>query len=73
MTAAIDAGAGPAVATGLRFAVGPSGPDGATTRSVMAGTAVAVTALVGSLTFGASLARLVGSPPLYAGTPAPSS
>ncbi len=66
VTAAASAGIGPAAVTGLRFALEPG--DAATAvpvRSVIPSAAVAVIALVGSITFGASLNTLVHHPRLY--------
>ena len=55
----------PAV-TGARFALEPSGGrDSLPARSVIAGTALAVVAVVATLTFGASLSYLVSHPALY--------
>ena len=53
-------------ATGLRLAFeSGQGATAVPVRSVMAGAAVAVTALVAAITFGASLQRLVSNPSLY--------
>jgi hypothetical protein len=66
ITRATGASMGPAAVAGLRFALEPGGgPSAAPTRSVMVGAAVAVTALVGSVTFGASFTNLVDHPRLY--------
>jgi hypothetical protein len=55
----------PAV-TGARFALEPGGGrDSVPARSVIAGTALAVVAVVATLTFGASLSSLVSHPALY--------
>jgi hypothetical protein len=55
----------PAV-TGARFALEPGGGrDSVPARSVIAGTALAVAAVVTTLTFGASLSSLVSHPALY--------
>jgi hypothetical protein len=52
--------------TGLRLALEPGrGRDAAPVRSAMLGTAIAVTALIATVTFGSSLDNLVSSPPLY--------
>ena len=59
-------GASPALTTGLRFALDPGTGDAAVpSRSLVVGTVVAVTALVGAVTFGASLGSLVDEPRLY--------
>jgi hypothetical protein len=59
-------GASPVMTTGLRFALDPGSGDAAVpSRSLVLGTVVAVTALVGAVTFGASLGSLVGEPRLY--------
>jgi hypothetical protein len=66
VTAASAAGMAPPAMAGLTFAFEPSdSTTGAPTRSVIAGTAIALVALVGSLTFGASLDTLVHRPQLY--------
>ena len=63
---AAGAGMSPATVAGLRFALEPGGGESAApTRSVMIGAAVAVAALVGSVTFGASFTNLVDHPRLY--------
>ncbi len=56
----------PAAAIGARMAVEPGqGRSAVPVRSALTGTAVAVAAVVAALVFGASLARLVGTPRLY--------
>jgi hypothetical protein len=52
--------------TGVRLALEPGrGRDPIPVRSAMLGTVIAVTALVATVTFGASLDNLVSHPPLY--------
>jgi ABC-type antimicrobial peptide transport system permease subunit len=52
--------------TGLRFALDPGTGDAAVpSRSLVVGAVVAITALVGAVTFGASLTSLVDEPRLY--------
>ncbi len=52
--------------TGLRLALEPGrGRNAAPVRSAILGTAIAVTALAATLTFGSSLDNLVSRPPLY--------
>ena len=64
VTWASASGLSPAAVLGLQFALDPG--DGAVPmRSVLIGAVLAVAALTGSLTFGASLQRLVAEPPLY--------
>lgn len=64
--AATAAGMPPAAVTGLRMAFEPgSGRTSVSTRSVMGGAAIAITALVASLTFGSSLTALVANHQLY--------
>ena len=51
---------------GVRFAFSPgSGPNAVPVRSALTGTVLAVTLLVGTLTFASSLSTLVSHPPLY--------
>jgi putative ABC transport system permease protein len=67
--AAAAAGLRPSIVTGMRFALEPADPvTAAPTRSVIAGAAVAIAALVGAVTFGTSLATLVDHPRLYGWT-----
>ncbi|MEY2571190.1 MAG: putative transport system permease protein [Acidimicrobiaceae bacterium] len=55
-----------AVTTGLRLAFEPGdGASAVPVRSVMAGVAIAVTALVAAVTFGASMSHLVSHPSQY--------
>jgi ABC-type lipoprotein release transport system permease subunit len=69
VNAVSSAGLAPSVVTGMRFALEPSDPvTAAPTRSVIAGAAIAIAALVGALTFGASLNALVDHPHLYGWT-----
>jgi ABC-type lipoprotein release transport system permease subunit len=64
--AASSAGVTPPVVTGLRFALeSPDDAGAAPSRSVIAGAAVAIAALMGAITFGASLTTLVDHPHLY--------
>ena len=66
VAAATAAGMTPSAVTGLRFALEPGDAARTTpTRSVMVGAAIAVAALVGSITFGASLGTLVREPHLF--------
>ena len=66
VASAASAGAPPSFVSGLRFAFEPDRAGGTgSTRSVMAGAAVAVAALVASITFGVSFTRLVHHPNLY--------
>lgn len=54
------------LATGLRMALEPGqGSTAVPVRSVMAGTAIAVAALIAAVTFGASLQHLVSHPRLF--------
>jgi ABC-type antimicrobial peptide transport system permease subunit len=63
---ATTAGAPPATAIGVGYAVDPGrGRTAVPVRSAIAVTALAVTALAGALTFGANLSRLVHTPKLY--------
>ena len=56
------------VLTGVRFALLPGrGRATVPVRTTIAGTVIAVAALVGVMTFAASVDRLVDSPPLYGG------
>jgi ABC-type antimicrobial peptide transport system permease subunit len=58
--------AAPAAAIGTRMAFEPGrGRSAVPVRSALTGTAIAVAALVAALVFGASLVRLVDTPPLY--------
>jgi ABC-type lipoprotein release transport system permease subunit len=67
--AASSAGLRPSIVTGMRFALEPADPvTAAPTRSVVAGAAVAIAALVGAVTFGTSLGSLVDRPHLYGWT-----
>jgi ABC-type antimicrobial peptide transport system permease subunit len=64
--AASSSGMAPTAVTGLRFAFEPSGTATAVpARSVMAGTVIAVAALVGAITFGSSMSTLVNKPRLF--------
>lgn len=66
VAAASSAGMSPAAVTGLRLAFEPgTGRTAVPTRSVMGGAAIAVAALVASLTFGTSLHSLVANHRLY--------
>ena len=66
VAAAARNGASPALTTGLRFALDPGTGDTAVpARSLVVGAIVSVTALVGAVTFGASLGALVEEPRLY--------
>ncbi len=59
-------GAPVSVSVGAGYALQPqSGPQAAPVRTIAAGAAVAITALVAALCFGSSLNRLVDNPPLY--------
>ena len=59
----------PSGAIGVRFAFEPGrGRSAVPVRSAIAGTVIAIAAVVGALTFGASLAHLVGTPKLYGQT-----
>ena len=61
-----SAGMGPAAVTGVQLALEPGDSSRAVSvRSVMAGAAIAIGALVASVTFGASLSTLVRHPRLY--------
>ena len=63
---AIATRAGSATAsTGLRFAFGRREQDRGSTRTVILGLAATLACLVGALTFGASLSRLVDQPSRY--------
>ncbi|MGZ4790445.1 MAG: FtsX-like permease family protein [Ilumatobacteraceae bacterium] len=65
-TVAASIGLPPPAVTGLRAAVEPAVDSSEVpTRSVVIGAVIAVAALVGSLTFGASLTTLVDQPSLY--------
>ena len=65
-TVAASVGLPPSAITGLRAAAEPAVDiSEVPTRSVVIGAAIAVAALVGSLTFGASLSTLVDQPSLY--------
>ena len=65
-TAAASVGLPPSAVTGLRAAAEPAAViNEVPTRSVVIGAVIAVAALVGSLTFAASLATLVDQPSLY--------
>jgi hypothetical protein len=56
----------PTVAVGFRFALEPGqGAAAVSARSVMASAAVAVTALIAAVTFGASMQHLVDNPRLF--------
>jgi ABC-type lipoprotein release transport system permease subunit len=67
VAAALAAGLRPTAVTGLRFAFENDGEGAvsASTRSVMAGAALALAALIAAITFGASLRALVDHPRLY--------
>ncbi len=61
-----SSGLRPTATVGLRFALERDGRSGAVgTRSVMVGAAIALAALVASVTFGSSLHTLVAEPRLY--------
>jgi MacB-like periplasmic core domain/FtsX-like permease family len=56
----------PTAATGLRFSLVPGqGSAAVPVRSVMAGAAIAVAALIAAVTFGASMQHLVSNPRLF--------
>ena len=66
VAAAASAGMTPSAVTGLRFALEPGDAARPTpTRSVMVGAAIAIAALIGAVTFGASLGTLVREPHLF--------
>lgn len=66
VTALTASGARPSVVTGLRMAFeAGGGRTGVPVRSAVAGTAVAIGAVVAAFTFGAGLHRLVSTPALY--------
>ena len=65
-SAAASAGLPPPAVTGMRFALEPgSGPTAVPVRSAILGAALAITVVIATLTFGASLDTLVSHPALY--------
>ena len=64
--AAANSGLPPPAVAGIRFALEPGGGRNAVpVRSAILGAALAVTVVVGAVTFGSSLRTLVSHPPLY--------